>query len=202
MKPVSVMLIDDHRIVRQELRAILDSDVRFRIVGEAGTGKAALNIIHQQRPDVALLDLKLPDIDGVELCRQIVRLFPDTRVLILTAFIDQNLVNACRRAGARGYLLKDATNLQLQEHLLVAARGQEASLPVPVEEPPEPTPDLGSDEREVLQLVAQGLTNQEIGEYFGLVEKDVQSLLQSVLTKLKAENRIEAVFRAQSLGLL
>jgi two-component system response regulator DevR len=209
MTHIRVVLVDDHRIVRQGLRSILDPDPHFAVVGEAASGKEALDVVAEQQPDAVLLDIKLPDIGGVELCQRIVQQWPDIAVLILTAFIDKALVDACLRAGASGYLLKDVENLHLRESLLSVIEGNAALDPraarvladyVRKHEPPETA--LTPREMEVLHLIAQGLTNKEIGQQLHLSNNTIKGHVTEILGKLEARNRIEAVFIARERGLL
>jgi DNA-binding NarL/FixJ family response regulator len=209
MKPISVVIVDDHRIVRQGLRSILDPDLRFEVVGEAVNGATALRIVAEQQPDVTLLDLKLPDMGGVELCQRLIQVCPETVVLILTAFIDRNLVNACLQAGARGYLLKDAENLRLREQLLSVVEGHAALDPRAVDVLTEymcrqapPPRMLNLREVEILRLIAHGLTNKEIGKQLHLSENTVKGYVKDILSKLSVHNRIEAVLLAKERGLI
>lgn len=209
MNRVRVALVDDHRIVRQGLRSILDPDPRFEVVGEASNGADALRLVAEGRPDVVLLDLKLPDMGGVELCRRLTHTYPESAVLILTAFIDRNLVDACLRAGARGYLLKDAENLHLREQLLAVAEGHAALDPRAAEvlteyvRHNEPPPDvLTPREMEILGLIAQGLTNREIGGRIHLSQNTVKGHVRDILAKMGVHNRVEAVVKAKERGLL
>jgi len=209
MNPIRIILVDDHRIVRQGLRSILDPDPRFEVVGEAATGVEALQVLSTQQPDIVLLDLKLPDMSGVELCQRMVELRPATAVLILTAFIDRNLVNACLQAGARGYLLKDAGNLRLREHLLSVAQGHAALDPRAadvlaeyVRKQHQPPQMLSLREVEILRLIAQGLTTKEIGSQLHLSENTVIGYIKDMLAKLGLHNRIEAVLLAKERGLI
>jgi DNA-binding NarL/FixJ family response regulator len=209
MKPVRLVLVDDHKVVRQGLRFILDPDPRFEVVGEAGSGEEALRLLSQQEADVVILDLHLPDALGAEICRRIVQLHPKVVVLILTAFVDRHLVDACLRAGARGYLLKDAENLHLEEHVLAAVHGQTPLDPRAagivadflVQHKP-PSEDLSLREIEVLQLISHDLTNQEIGARLCISENTVKQHVKSILAKLEARNRVEAVLKARERNLL
>lgn len=209
MNLVRVVLVDDHRIVRQGLRSILDPDPRFEVVGEASNGADALRVVAEQQPDVVLLDLKLPDMGGVELCQRLAKASPQAAILILTAFIDRNLVDACLRAGARGYLLKDAENLHLREQLLTVAQGHAALDPRAADvltdyvRQGEPPPGvLTPREMEILRLISQGLTNKEIGGRLHLSENTVKGYVKDILAKMGAHNRIEAVFLAKERGLI
>lgn len=209
MKPVRVLLVDDHKVVRQGLRSILEPDSRFEVVGEAGSGEDALRLVSEEKPDVVILDLRLPGMGGTEICRSIIQSDPKVAVLILTAFIDRQLVDECLRAGARGYLLKDADTLHLEEQLLAAVRGHAALDPraagivtdyllqhKPASE------DLSLREMEVLHLVALDLTNREIGAKLYISENTVKQHLKKILAKLEARNRVEAVHIARERKLL
>jgi two-component system response regulator DevR len=207
MNPLRVVLVDDHRIVRQGLRSILDPDPRFEVVGEASDGAEALCMVAEQQPDVVLLDLQLPSMGGVELCHRIIQASPEIAVLILTAFIDRNLVNVGLRAGARGYLLKDAENLHLQERLLSVVQGHTAldarAADVLVDSVCDRPPKaLNLREMEMLRLIARGLTNREIGEQLHLSENTVKGYVKTILSKMGARNRIEAVFLARERSLI
>ena len=209
MKPIRVLFVDDHWIIRQGLRSLLEPDARFIVVGEASNGQDALRILEECNPDIVLLDLKLGDMGGAEVCKRIMLQRPATIVLILTAFIDQNSVETCLRAGARGYLLKDAENLHLQDELIAAMHGHAALDPraadvltefVHRQQPP--PQELNLRELDILRLVSQGLTNREIGTQLHLTENTVKGYLKEILYKLNARNRIEAVLHANSRGLL
>ncbi len=207
MKPIRVVLVDDHRIVRQGLRSILDPDPRFEVVGEAANGDEALCVVAEQQPDIVLLDLQLPSMGGVELCHRIVEASPEIAVLILTAFIDRNLVNVVLKAGARGYLLKDAENLRLQERLLSVVQGHTALDPRAADVLADyvrqrPLQALNLREMEILRLIAQGLTNREIGEQLYLSENTIKGYVKTILSKMGARNRIEAVFLARERSLI
>lgn len=209
MNPVRVVLVDDHKIVRQGLRFILDPNPRFEVVGEAGSGEEGLRLLSELQPDAVILDLHLPDAAGAELCRRIIERHPRVAVLILTAFVDRQLVDACLRAGARGYLLKDAENLHLEEGILAAVRGQTpldpraAGIVTDILRQHEPTSEqLTPREMEVLQLIAQDLTNREIGAELYISENTVKQHVKKILAKLEARNRVEAVLKARKRNLL
>ncbi len=209
MSLVRVVLVDDHGIVRQGLRSILDPDPQFEVVGEAANGAEALRIVRQRQPDFVLLDLQLPDMGGVEICKRIVQISPETTVLILTAFIDRHLVSACLQAVAKGYLLKDADTLDLREQLLRAVHGHSAMDTRAVDllaesiRSREPLPEqLNLREMEVLRLIAKGLTNKEIGATLHLSENTVKWYVKGILTKMDAQNRTQAALLGQERGLL
>lgn len=209
MKPVRLLLVDDHKVVRQGLRFILDPDPRFEVLAEAGSGEEALRVLSGLEPDAVILDLHLPDAAGAEICRRIVELHPKVAVLILTAFVDRQLVDACLRAGARGYLLKDVENLHLEEQILAAVRGQTPLDPRAAgivtdfllqHEPS--TEQLSPREMEVLQLLSQDLTNREIGAELYISENTVKQHVKKILAKLEARNRVEATLKARERNLL
>lgn len=209
MSPVRLVLVDDHRVVRQGLRSILDPDPRFEVVGEAGSGEEALRLLFELTPDAVILDLHLPDAAGAEICQRIIELRPKVTVLILTAFVDRQLVDACLRAGARGYLLKDAENLHLEEQILAAVRGQTPLDPRAagivadfLRQHSPPSDQLSPREMEVLQLIAQDLTNREIGAKLYISVNTVKQHVKKILAKLEARNRVEAILKARERNLL
>ena len=206
MSAIRVVLVDDHRIVRQGLRSILDPDPRFEVVGEAANGAEALCVVAEQQPDIVLLDLQLPSMGGVELCHRIVEASPEIAVLILTAFIDRNLVNVVLKAGARGYLLKDAENLRLQERLLSVVEGHTALDPRAADVLADyvrqrPLQALNLREMEILRLIAQGLTNREIGERLFISVKTVNTHVGNLFRKAELTNRAEATAYAIRNGI-
>lgn len=209
MSVIRVFLVDDHSIVRHGLHSLLDPDPRFRIVGEAGTGAEALRLIEASKPDIVLLDLNLPDADGLRLCEEVARVCPTTYVVILTAFIDQRRVDAAVRAGARGYLLKDTEDLHLAEQLLAVAHGQvvvdprAAAILTGFVRRSEPVVEgLTPRETEILHSMALGLTNKEIAAALALSEHTVKGYVKEILAKMGARNRVEAISRARDNGLL
>lgn len=207
MKPVRVVLVDDHCMVRQSLRSILEADPRFKVVGEAADGAEALRVVAAQHPTVVLLDLKLPDMSGIEVCRRIVQCEPKAAVLILTAFIERELVNDCLRAGASGYLLKDAEDLHLPDQLLAAAEGHTVLDPRAAQVLADGryehvAEELDQREIEILRLIAQGLNSQEIGARIGLDPQTIKRYIQQLLAKMGASHRIEAVLLAKEQGLI
>jgi two-component system response regulator DevR len=209
MKAVRVVLVDDHGIVRQGIRSILGPDPNFMVVGEAANGPDALKLVREQKPDIVLLDLKLPGMGGLEVCHRIVAEHPDTIVLMLTAFLEPDLVNACLHAGAKGYLLKDAERLNLGRQLLQAMEGHSpmdlravdamADLVSGREVSQE---ELNARELTVLRHIAGGLTNKEIAAELHLSENTVKWYVQEILTKLDVRNRVQAALLAKELHLL
>jgi DNA-binding NarL/FixJ family response regulator len=209
MKTIRVVLVDNHRLVRQGLRAILDPDPRFQVVGEAAGGADALRAVSEQQPDAVLLDLKLSDANGASLCRPMLEASPDTAVVILTAFIDRSLVDACLRAGASGYLLKDAETLNVPEQILNAIEGHTALDPRAadilvsyVREHEPPADALIPREIDVLRLVAQGLTSKEIALQLSISEHTVKGHVKEILSKLDVHSRVQAALLARGRGLI
>jgi two-component system response regulator DevR len=209
MSAIRLVLVDDHRIVRQGLHSILDPDPGFQVVGEAGSGAEALRLIEACQPDIVLLDLRLPDGDGVQLCQQIGQISPASAVVILTAFIDQHLVSAAVRAGARGYLLKNAEDLHLAEQLRAVAQGQvvvdpgAAAILIGFVRRSEPVFErLTPRETEILYAMALGLTNKEIAAKLNLSENTVKGYVKEILGKMGVRNRVEAISSARENGLL
>jgi len=209
MSKIRVLLVDDHQVVRQGLRAMIEPDSRFEVVGEAAGGEEALRLVKREHPDVVVLDLKLNDMNGAELCRRISEMEPHAAVLILTAYFDRHLVDACLAAGARGYLLKDAENLRLTEHLVTVAEGHSALDPRAadvltdwVRRGRPAGASLSARELEILRLLSEGLTNREIAGRLHLSENTVKGYAKDIFDKLDVHNRVEAVMRARERGLL
>ncbi|MBN1317893.1 MAG: response regulator transcription factor [Anaerolineales bacterium] len=209
MKSVRIVLVDDHKIVRQGLRFILDPDPRFEIVGEATNSDEALCVVSEHQPDAVILDLNLPGIGGIEVCRRINQSYPKVAVLILSAYIDRQLVSACLRAGADGYLLKDSENLNLTEQIIAAVRGGTPLDPRAagivtnfLRQHNTPDDELTPREIEVLKLVSQDLTNRDIGEKLYISVNTVKLHVKKILAKLEARNRFNAVQKARERNIL
>lgn len=207
--PIRVIAVDDHEVVRGGIRyALLDCD-DIELVGEAYSGEDALRLCEQVRPDVALVDLMMPGMDGVETTRAIRKQFPQVQILVLTSFHDKDIVPRAMQAGAIGYLLKGVSNQDLVEAIRAAHAGQ----PVLAKEAmadlvqaAAPSPRLGDDlserEREVLALLAQGLSNKEIAEHLFLSVATVKYHVRLLLSKLGASSRAEAVALAWQHNLI
>ena len=208
---IRIVIIDDHEIVRQGISAILQGAPEFQVVGEAADGDEALRLVRETQPDVALVDVRLPESSGIELCYRIQRVAPQTQVLILTSYLDGNVVRECIRAGAKGYVLKDVASTDLQRSIRELVQGESPVDPRAArmmihwlrEGPEADTPDhFTLREIEILRLIAEGLTNREIAERICLSENTVKTYIQGLYQKLDARNRIEAVMRATRWGLL
>ncbi|NUO36807.1 MAG: response regulator transcription factor [Dermatophilaceae bacterium] len=212
--PVTVFLLDDHEIVRRGLVDLLESHHGFQVVGEAGTAAEALRRIPLLAPDVALLDARLPDGSGIDVCRDVQVSSPGTRCLILTSYDDDDALFAAVMAGASGYLLKQIRGRSLTEAVAHVAAGHSLIDPALVERlldrlrrPVAETAAAGSGtsaglsprpaaltdrEQEILALIAEGLTNRQIGERLYLAEKTVKNYVSGLLAKLGFERRTQA----------
>jgi DNA-binding NarL/FixJ family response regulator len=204
-----VFLADDHAVVRVGLKAILADDPRLVVVGEAGTGEECLRLVPKVKPAVVLLDLRLPDLPGFEVCRRIKCLPEPPAVLILTSFTDDHLVLESISAGADGYLLKDFEQTELGSAIVRVANGssildpaiarkvmdasRRGGLDVPAQGAISRLARLSPQEQRILKLISEGRTNKEIATALRLGDGTVRNYLTSVFTKLEVQNRTEAV---------
>lgn len=205
--PLRIILADDHTVMRAGLVALLSSEPTVEIVGEAGDGREAVRIVERLRPDVALLDLRMPVLDGVGATLEIVAGEAPTRVLILTTYDTDADIERGVEAGATGYLLKDATREQLVEAIHSASRGETVLAPRVaqrlVARMRRPVPvTLTARESEVLRAVADGLSNVEIGRRLFIGEATVKTHLLRIFAKLDVNDRTRAVVVAMNAGLL
>jgi DNA-binding NarL/FixJ family response regulator len=199
-RDVRVALVDDHKMVRVGLRSLLESSPGFTVVGEAGDGREAVGMVGETSPDVVLMDLSMPDVDGVAATRSIVATHPAVRVLVLTSFTDRARVQEVLAAGATGYVLKDCEPEELLAAVRAAARGHVpldprvagALLPTPGG-----GPTLSPREEEVLRLVAQGLANKQIGRALGITERTVKAHLGRVFREIGVLDRTSAALWAR-----
>jgi DNA-binding NarL/FixJ family response regulator len=215
-RPITVVVADDQRMVRSGLRVILDTEPGIRVVAEAGDGAEAVDLVRRHQPDVALLDIRMPVLDGLQAARKVPAVSPPTRVLILTTFDADEYVYEALRAGASGFLLKDAPADQLITAVRSLAAGDALIDPVitrrlisrftlaargPVELPDE-LRQLTAREREVLRLVARGLSNVEIARELVVEENTVKTHVSRILMKLGLRDRVQAVVLAYELGFV
>ncbi|MEV8135746.1 response regulator transcription factor [Microbacterium aurantiacum] len=200
-----VFLVDDHEIVRRGIAQLVDAEPDLDVVGEAGDIAEALRRIEATAPDVAVLDVRLPDGSGVDLCRELRSRHPQIACLMLTAYDDDEALRSAALAGASGYVLKDIRSAALVDAIRASAAGrtvqsaqalrtaaQAAAAPVTGNAPASPDADLTYRERQVLDLIADGLTNREIGERLGLAEKTVKNYVSGLLAKLGMVRRTQA----------
>ena len=204
--PVTVFLLDDHEIVRRGVRDLLEAEPDLTVVGEAGTEEEALRRIPAVDPDVAVLDVRLGSGDGISVCREIRTLHPRTKCLMLTSFSDDEALFQAIMAGASGYVLKQIRSTDLVDAVRRVAAGDQLLDPAltarvlerlrtgPVED--ERIARLSKQEREVLLLIAEGLSNKQIGERMFLAEKTIKNYVTSVLSKLEMTRRTEAAVYA------
>ena len=199
---ISLLLVDDHEVVRMGLRSLLEQTEDIRVAAEAGTAAEALAQARAVHPDVALLDVRLPDGDGVEVCRTLRDELPGTRVLMLTSYADDEALFSAIMAGASGYLLKQVRGRALVDAIHAVANGQSLLDPAMTQTVLERlrSPARGNDrfteltdqERTILDLVAQGKTNREIGAQLYLSDKTVKHYVSNILSKLQLTRRSEA----------
>jgi len=203
---IRVVLADDHAVVRKGIREFLEEDAAIRVVGEAGDGEAAVALVAREKPDVAVFDLQMPKMNGMDATRRVKTEYPPTRVLILTAYDDDPYVFAAFRAGANGYLLKTASSDEMCRAVHAIAAGESAVSPSVAkklvqrasgeavrEEIVEP---LTERELEVLRLAAQGMGNKQIGTTLSISDRTVQGHLANIYAKLHVTTRTEAVLFA------
>ncbi|MEN8654252.1 response regulator transcription factor [Streptomyces sp. 21So2-11] len=212
-EPVTVFLLDDHEVVRRGVRDLLEAEPDLTVVGEAGTAEQALARVPALRPQVAVLDVRLPDGDGVSVCRELRSRMPDLACLMLTSFDDEEALLDAIMAGASGYVLKQITGTDLVTAVRTVASGQSMLDPGATtrlmarlragSEPEEKQglPGLTDRERGILALVGEGLTNREIGKQLYLAEKTVKNNISRLLAKLGVERRVQAaVIATQALA--
>ena len=208
--PTRVFLLDDHEIVRRGLRELVEGEDDLAIVGEAATAEEALTRIPATSPDVAVLDVRLPDGDGVEVCREIRSRHPEVHCLMLTSYADDDALFSAILAGAAGDVLKQVHGTDLLDAIRRVGQGQSLLDPAVtarvlerLRTPPESSDDVGSltdQERRILDLIAEGLTNRQIGERMYLAEKTVKNYVSNVLMKLGMSRRTEAAAYAARLA--
>ena len=206
---IRLVIVDDHSIVREGLCSILNAEPDFQVVGEASNGEEALRVVERARPDVVLLDLKMPGAPGADVCRDITAKRPETAVIILTAFLDSDMIYRCIQAGAKGYVVKDVERADLKRKIRAAARGEgvldeKAASPVLERLRKGTAAPVQLTEREVTirRHIAEGLTNKEIGAQLYLSEATVKDQLRKVMDKFGVEHRISAVIAASKQGLI
>lgn len=213
MDQFHVLIADDHPLFRKGLRALLSATPDIVIVGEATTGQEAVELAAELQPDVILMDLQMPGINGVEATRQILHTSPHIRILVVTLFEDDASVFTALRAGARGYVLKDAQEEEMLRAIRAVGSGEAIFSPVVATRlidyfaMPRPNiaqelfPTLTEREREILQLIARGSSNSDIAKHLSLSGKTVSNYISNIFGKLQVTDRAQAVIRARDAGL-
>lgn len=210
MKPVRILLAEDQTLMRQGLKTILELEPDFRVVGEAEDGHAAVKLALQLRPDIILMDVQMPQLNGVEATAAICRSWPEAKIVILTTFDRDDYVFQGVRAGARGYLLKDLPASKLIETIRHVQAGEtfiqpeiaSRTLRIALHSPGELVEPLSEREREILVTLAQGIPNKEIADKLHLAEGTVKNHVTNILGKLQAQNRTQAADIARRRGLI
>jgi DNA-binding NarL/FixJ family response regulator len=210
-EPIRVLIADDHPLFRDGLTALLTDAPDTELVGAATSGTEAVELAEQTQPDVVVMDLHMPGLNGIEATRRIVADSPHIAVLVLTMFDDDDSIFSALRAGARGYLLKGADQEQIRAAIQAAANGEiifgthlaarMLTYFTATPAPPQVFPQLTDREREVLDLVAQGRANPAIAAKLNLSEKTVRNHVSNILTKLQVADRAQAIVQARDAGL-
>jgi DNA-binding NarL/FixJ family response regulator len=210
---IRVLIADDHPLFRDGMRGLLGSLPDMEVVGEASSGEQAIELARELQPDVILMDIKMPGINGIEATREILHTSPRIGVLVVTMFEDDDSVFAAMRAGARGYLLKDSSGQEVMHAIRAVASGEAIFGPgvaqrlISFFSAPSPAvsrrafPELTEREEEILSLVAQGKTNQEIAKELFVSLKTVRNHVSNIFLKLQVADRAQAVIRAREAGL-
>ncbi len=213
MDDVRILIADDHPLFREGVRAMLHREPTITVVGEATTGAEAISYAAELTPDVILMDLQMPGVNGIEATREILRQRPHLPILVLTMFEDDDSVFAALRAGARGYLLKGADKAETVRAIRAVANGEVIFGPGVAQRiiglfasdlhpsPPPPFPELTEREREILTLIAQGWSNREIAEHLVVSLKTVRNHVSNIFSKLEVVDRQQAMRRARNSGL-
>jgi DNA-binding NarL/FixJ family response regulator len=210
---IRVLIVDDHPLFRDGMRGLLGSLPNTEVVGEASSGEKAVQLAKELQPDVILMDIKMPGINGIEATREILHANPRIGVLVVTMFEDNDSVFAAMRAGAKGYLLKDSSGEEVVHAIRAVASGEAIfgpgiaqrllsffSSPSPTV-PPRTFPELTEREEEVLSLVAQGKSNEQIAKELFLSLKTVRNHASNIFLKLQVADRAQAVIRAREAGM-
>ncbi len=210
---IRILIADDHGVVREGLRAVLGSEPDMEVVGEAATGKEVVERVAELRPDVILMDIQMPHVNGIEATRRILEVDPDVGVVVLTMFEDDDSVFSAMRAGARGYVLKGAPPSEILKVLRAVAAGEAHFGPeiarrlMSFFSEPSPAsaqdifPELSAREGEILDLIAQGHSNAKIATRLYLSPKTVGNHISHIFTKLQVADRAHAIIRAREAGL-
>jgi DNA-binding NarL/FixJ family response regulator len=205
--PIRVLIVDDHPLVRRGLSSLLNGVPDINVIGAAADGEEAVGYVTEERPDIVLMDISMPGMDGFEALRRLLKAVPGTRVVMLTSFSDHDLVIEAIDTGAIGFLLKDSDPNDLINGIRAAARGESPLSPKAAKEllgeraRRRPVDDLTQRERDVLTLVGRGMSNKQIAWRLGISEKTVKAHLGSVFDRLGVEDRTQAALWAQRHGM-
>jgi NarL family two-component system response regulator LiaR len=210
--PIRVLVIDDHRIVREGIQSLMEDIDDILVIGEARNGREGVNLVDRLNPDVVLMDLMMPEMDGLEATQKIIERHPHIRVLVLTIFITDDKVFPAIKAGAQGYLLKDTGSMELIDAIRSVYRGETSLAPEiaqkvlsEIRQPAQgekPTPDpLTERELQVLKLVAQGKSNKQIASELNISIHTVRTHVNRILSKLHLANRVQATLYALRQGV-
>jgi Response regulator containing a CheY-like receiver domain and an HTH DNA-binding domain len=218
---IRVLLVDDQTLIRQGIAMLLELEPDLEVVGAVGDGRAAIEAVERLHPDVVLMDVRMPEMDGVTATRELHRRFPDVGVIILTTFDDDEYIFEGLKAGARGYLLKDISSEEMAEAVRTVARGEAliqpsiarkvvaefsrlaaGSPPAPERSPLKMPGALTERELDVLKALARGMSNKEIAAALVITEGTVKTHISNILAKLDVRDRTQAVLKAQQLRLL
>ena len=210
---IRIVIADDHAVVREGLRAVLGSEVDMEVVGEAATGEEVVERATELKPDVILMDIQMPNVNGIEATRRILEAKPEVGIVVLTMFEDDDSVFSAMRAGARGYVLKGAPPSEILKVVRAVAAGEAHFgaeiakrfvdfFPTPTPASREQTfPELTAREREILDLIAQGHSNAKIAARLYVSRKTVGNHISHIFTKLQVADRAQAIIRAREAGL-
>lgn len=213
MDTIRILVADDHTLFRDGVRALLNSIPEFQVVGDAATGEQAVRLASELQPDVVLMDVQMPGVNGIQATRRIVHTSPHIGVIVVTMFQDDDSVFAAMRAGARGYILKGADQAEMLRAIRAVASGDALFGPeiarrlmnffaMPALPAPSPVfPELTDREREILHLIAQGYNNSEIAERLVLAPKTIRNHISNIFSKLQVADRAQAIVRAREAGL-
>ena len=214
METLQILIAEDHPLFRKGMVSLLSSVPDFEVVGEATTGEEAVVRAEQLQPDVVLMDLQMPEVNGIEATRRILQQSPSVRVLVVTLFEDEDSVFMALRAGARGYVLKDSDEEEMVHAIRAVGKGEAIFSPnvatrvlayfaasPPGGAPPQAFPTLTDREREILDLIAQGYPNPSIAKQLSLSTKTVGNYVSNIFTKLQVADRAQAIIRAREAGL-
>ncbi len=196
VQEITCLIVDDHEVVREGLRLSLSRAPHIRVIGEAGDGAAAVGLVERRKPDVVVMDVRMPGMDGLEATREILKVAPGTAVLIFTAFSERSLLARGLDSGAKGYILKEAPHETLLRAIERVARGEgyvDPALMPAFLSGKEGSEMLTAREREILQLLANGMSNGDVAAKLFISQETVKSHVRHILTKLEADTRTQAV---------